>query len=67
MMQAYGMTEAAPIVTLLDPRYTDARRHRSRPPRVVRPGGAGCEVKVVDAAARRCRGHRGESGSAAPT
>ena len=60
-MHAYGMTEAAPIVTLLDPRYTTldgpfAGKHKS-----CGQVAATVEVKVVDANRREVpRGTAGE-------
>jgi long-chain acyl-CoA synthetase len=61
LMHAYGMTEASPIVTLLDPRYTTlsgpfAGRHKS-----CGQVALGCEAKVVDADRREVpRGTVGE-------
>jgi long-chain acyl-CoA synthetase len=61
LMHAYGMTEASPIVTLLDPRYTTlsgpfAGRHKS-----CGQVALGCEAKVVDADRKEvARGTAGE-------
>jgi Acyl-CoA synthetases (AMP-forming)/AMP-acid ligases II len=59
-MHAYGMTEAAPIVTLLDP-ATPRSTARSPAAEIVRPGALACEVKVVDADRKEvARGTAGE-------
>jgi long-chain acyl-CoA synthetase len=49
MMHAYGMTEAAPIVTLLDPRYTTLDGPFAGKLKSCGQSALGCEVKVVDA------------------
>ena len=48
-MHAYGMTEAAPIVTLLDPRYTTLDGPFAGRLKSCGQAALGCEVKVVDA------------------
>jgi len=49
MMHAYGMTEAAPIVTLLDPRYTTLSGRYAGRLKSCGQAALTCEVKVVDA------------------
>src|SRR5260370_40893155 len=49
LMHAYGMTEAAPIVTLLDPRYTTLDGPFAGKLKSCGQVAIGCEVKVVDA------------------
>ena len=49
LMHAYGMTEAAPIVTLLDPRYTTLDGPFAGKLKSCGQSALGCEVKVVDA------------------
>ena len=48
LMHAYGMTEAAPIVTLLDPRYTTLDGPFAGKLKSCGKVALGCEVKVVD-------------------
>ena len=52
LMHAYGMTEAAPIVTLLDPRYTTLDGPFAGRLKSCGQVALGCEIKVVDANAR---------------
>jgi len=47
LMHAYGMTEAAPIVTLLDPRYTTLDGPFAGRLKSCGQAAPGCEVKVV--------------------
>ena len=49
LMHAYGMTEAAPIVTLLDPRYTTLDGPFAGRLKSCGQTALACEVKVVDA------------------
>ena len=49
LMHAYGMTEAAPIVTLLDPRYTTLEGPFAGKLKSCGQAALGCEIKVVDA------------------
>jgi long-chain acyl-CoA synthetase len=49
LMHAYGMTEAAPIVTLLDPRYTTLDGPFAGKLKSCGQVALGCEIKVVDA------------------
>jgi long-chain acyl-CoA synthetase len=49
LMHAYGMTEAAPIVTLLDPRYTTLDGPFAGKLKSCGQSALGCEIKVVDA------------------
>jgi long-chain acyl-CoA synthetase len=49
LMHAYGMTEAAPIVTLLDPRYTTLDGPYAGRLKSCGQVALGCEIKVVDA------------------
>ena len=66
-MHAYGMTEAAPIVTLLDPRYTTLDGPFAGRLEVVRPSRAGCGSASSTPSARKCRAARSaKSRSAAP-
>jgi len=61
MMHAYGMTEAAPIVTLLDPRYTTLEGRYAGRLKSCGQVAPACEIKVVDAARREVpRGTAGE-------
>lgn len=61
LMHAYGMTEAAPIVTLLDPRYTTLEGKYAGRLKSCGQAALGCEVKVVDADRREVpRGTAGE-------
>ena len=61
LMHAYGMTEAAPIVTLLDPRYTTLDGPYRRPLKSCGQAALGCEIKVVDADRKEVpRGTAGE-------
>jgi long-chain acyl-CoA synthetase len=61
LMHAYGMTEAAPIVTLLDPRYTTLDGPYAGKLKSCGQVALGCEVKVVDANRREVpRGTTGE-------
>jgi len=48
-MHAYGMTEAAPIVTLLDPRYTTLDGPYAGRLKSCGQAAPACEVKIVDA------------------
>jgi long-chain acyl-CoA synthetase len=48
LMHAYGMTEAAPIVTLLDPRYTTLDGPYAGRLKSCGQAALACEVKVVD-------------------
>jgi long-chain acyl-CoA synthetase len=48
LMHAYGMTEAAPIVTLLDPRYTTLGGPFAGRLKSCGQAALACEVKVVD-------------------
>ena len=69
LMHGYGMTEASPIVTLLDPRYTTLDGPYAGRLKSCGQAALTCEVKVVDRrAARRCRAApRANWRSAAPT
>jgi long-chain acyl-CoA synthetase len=49
LMHAYGMTEASPIVTLLDPRYTTLDGPFAGKLKSCGQVALGCEAKVVDA------------------
>jgi long-chain acyl-CoA synthetase len=49
LMHAYGMTEAAPIVTLLDPRYTTLDGPFAGRLKSCGQVAPACEIKVVDA------------------
>ncbi|MEI7871748.1 MAG: long-chain fatty acid--CoA ligase [Alphaproteobacteria bacterium] len=49
LMHAYGMTEAAPIVTLLEPRYTTLDGPFAGRLKSCGQAALACEVKVVDA------------------
>ena len=61
MMHAYGMTEAAPIVTLLDPRYTTLDGRYAGRLKSCGQVAPACEIKVVDAERREVpRGTAGE-------
>jgi long-chain acyl-CoA synthetase len=61
LMHAYGMTEAAPIVTLLDPRYTTLSGPFAGKLKSCGQVALGCEAKVVDANRREVpRGTAGE-------
>jgi long-chain acyl-CoA synthetase len=51
-MHAYGMTEAAPIVTLLDPRYTTLDGPYAGRLKSCGQAAPACEVKIVDAQRR---------------
>jgi long-chain acyl-CoA synthetase len=60
-MHAYGMTEAAPIVTLLDPRYTTLDGPYAGRLKSCGQAAPACEVKIVDADRREVpRGTAGE-------
>src|SRR5215470_3906951 len=48
MMHGYGMTEAAPIVTLLDPKYTTLSGPFAGRLKSCGQVALGCEIKVVD-------------------
>jgi long-chain acyl-CoA synthetase len=48
-MHAYGMTEAAPIVTLLDPRYTTLDGPFAGKLKSCGQAALACEVRIVDA------------------
>jgi len=48
LMHAYGMTEAAPIVTLLDPRYTTLSGRYAGRLKSCGQTAPACEVKIVD-------------------
>ena len=63
LMHAYGMTEAAPIVTLLDPRYTTLDGPFAGRLKSCGQTALACEVKVVDA--ERNELPRGEAGELA--
>jgi long-chain acyl-CoA synthetase len=61
LMHAYGMTEAAPIVTLLDPRYTTLAGPFAGKLKSCGQVALGCEIKVVDASRQEVpRGTAGE-------
>jgi long-chain acyl-CoA synthetase len=61
LMHAYGMTEAAPIVTLLDPRYTTLDGPFAGRLKSCGQAALACEVKVVDAQRKEvARGTAGE-------
>ena len=61
LMHAYGMTEAAPIVTLLDPRYTTLDGPFAGKLKSCGQVALGCEIKVVDADRKEVpRGTAGE-------
>jgi long-chain acyl-CoA synthetase len=61
LMHAYGMTEAAPIVTLLDPRYTTLDGPFAGRLKSCGQAALACEVKVVDAERKEvARGTAGE-------
>jgi long-chain acyl-CoA synthetase len=61
LLHAYGMTEAAPIVTLLDPRYTTLEGPFAGRLKSCGQAALGCEVKVVDTDRREVpRGTAGE-------
>jgi long-chain acyl-CoA synthetase len=61
LMHAYGMTEAAPIVTLLDPRYTTLAGPFAGRLKSCGQAALACEIKVVDADRREVpRGTAGE-------
>jgi long-chain acyl-CoA synthetase len=61
LLHAYGMTEASPIVTLLDPRYTTLEGKYAGRLKSCGQAALGCEVKVVDADRRELpRGTAGE-------
>ena len=61
LMHAYGMTEAAPIVTLLDPRYTTLDGPFAGKLKSCGQVALGCEVKVVDPERKEvARGTAGE-------
>ncbi len=61
LMHAYGMTEAAPIVTLLDPRYTTLDGRFAGRLKSCGQAALACEVKVVDAERKEvARGTAGE-------
>ena len=60
-MHGYGMTEAAPIVTLLDPRYTTLSGPHAGRLKSCGQAGLTCEVKIVDADRKEVpRGTTGE-------
>jgi len=63
MMHAYGMTEAAPIVTLLDPRYTTLEGRYAGRLKSCGQVAPACEIKVV--AAQRREAPRGTAGELA--
>ncbi len=61
LMHGYGMTEAAPIVTLLDPKYTALDGPYAGKLKSCGQVALGCEVKVVDANRKEVpRGTTGE-------
>jgi long-chain acyl-CoA synthetase len=61
LMHAYGMTEAAPIVTLLDPRYTTLAGPFAGRLKSCGQTALACEIKVVDSERREVpRGTAGE-------
>ncbi len=61
LMHAYGMTEAAPIVTLLDPRYTTLDGPFAGRLKSCGQVAISCDVKVVDAERQEVpRGTTGE-------
>jgi long-chain acyl-CoA synthetase len=61
LMHGYGMTEAAPIVTLLDPKYTTLSGPFAGRLKSCGQVALGCEVKVVDADRKEVpRGTTGE-------
>ena len=61
LMHGYGMTEAAPIVTLLDPRYTTLDGPLAGRLKSCGQAALTCEVKVVDANRKEVpRGTAGE-------
>jgi long-chain acyl-CoA synthetase len=63
LMHAYGMTEAAPIVTLLDPRYTTLEGPFAGRLKSCGQAALGCEIRVVDA--KREEAPRGTAGELA--
>ncbi len=63
LMHAYGMTEASPIVTLLDPRYTTLDGPFAGKLKSCGQVALACEVKVVDA--NRLEVPRGTAGELA--
>jgi long-chain acyl-CoA synthetase len=63
LMHAYGMTEAAPIVTLLDPRYTTLDGPFAGRLKSCGKAALACEIKVVDA--KRTEVPRGTMGELA--
>ena len=61
LMHGYGMTEAAPIVTLLDPKYTTLSGPFAGRLKSCGQAALSCEVKVVDADRKEVpRGTTGE-------
>jgi long-chain acyl-CoA synthetase len=61
LMHAYGMTEASPIVTLLDPRYTTLDGPFAGRLKSCGQAALACEVKVVDVNRKEvARGTAGE-------
>ncbi len=61
LMHGYGMTEASPIVTLLDPRYTTLDGPHAGRLKSCGQAALACEVKVVDTARQEVpRGTAGE-------
>jgi long-chain acyl-CoA synthetase len=61
LMHGYGMTEASPIVTLLDPRYTTLDGPFAGRLKSCGQAAISCEVKVVDVDRRELpRGEAGE-------
>ncbi len=61
LMHGYGMTEAAPILTLLDPKYTTLDGPHAGRLKSCGQVALGCEVKIVDANRREVpRGTTGE-------
>ena len=61
LMHGYGMTEAAPIVTLLDPKYTTLSGPFAGRLKSCGQAALSCEVKVVDADRKEVpRGTAGE-------
>jgi long-chain acyl-CoA synthetase len=61
LMHAYGMTEAAPILTLLDPRYTTLSGPYAGRLKSCGQTAPACEIRIVDAERREVpRGTTGE-------
>jgi long-chain acyl-CoA synthetase len=67
LMHAYGMTEAAPIVTLLDPRYTTLEGRYAGRLKSCGQVAPACEIKVVDSERHEVPRAPASWRSAAPT